>query len=320
MTKRIAVIAGLLLLSAPRRWSRLRSGRSKPVRQDPPPASVGRAQSRDPTQRRGARAGRGRPTVTCRRNQQDARDPPLRPAARHGAASHPLPVQASAGRGDPLRREERRAVLWQRNPRLEHPIASLTKMMTALIVAQRQPARGARDDQPRRRRRHPGSATGLLPRGKRVPLEPLLQALIMISANDAAVALAEHDGGTRPRFVKEMNRQANGDGARLHSLLHAERAARPQQLLLPGRPCRARPGRPGESAHRSDRADALRQAALPDQGQAPVSLEQPLLPAAGARRTAPGAGHGAEDRVHGSCRPVLRDHSPDRRAPAGRGA
>ena len=42
----------------------------------------------------------------------------------------------------------------------------------------------------------PGSATGLLPRGKKVPLDALLKALIMISANDAAVALAEHDGGT----------------------------------------------------------------------------------------------------------------------------
>src|SRR5215212_10017521 len=30
-------------------------------------------------------------------------------------------------------------VLWQRHPRLEHPIASLTKMMTALLVAQRDP-------------------------------------------------------------------------------------------------------------------------------------------------------------------------------------
>jgi D-alanyl-D-alanine carboxypeptidase len=58
----------------------------------------------------------------------------------------------------------------------------------------------------------PGSATGLLPRGKKVPLEPLLQALIMISANDAAVALAEHDGGTVTRFVKEMNRRAESMG------------------------------------------------------------------------------------------------------------
>jgi D-alanyl-D-alanine carboxypeptidase (penicillin-binding protein 5/6) len=98
-------------------------------------------------------------------------------------------------------------VLWQRHPRLEHPIASLTKMMTALMVASR--------DRPREQVRvsdkaahTPGSATGLLPRGKKVPLEALLQALIMISANDAAVALAEHDGGTVTRFVKQMNRQA----------------------------------------------------------------------------------------------------------------
>src|SRR5262249_15266087 len=58
----------------------------------------------------------------------------------------------------------------------------------------------------------PGSATGLLPRGKRVPLEPLLQALIMISANDAAVALAEHDGGTERAFIRGMNEKARAMG------------------------------------------------------------------------------------------------------------
>jgi D-alanyl-D-alanine carboxypeptidase len=104
-------------------------------------------------------------------------------------------------------------VLWQRHPHLEHPIASLTKMMTALMVANR--------NRPKERVRisrnavhTSGSATGLLPRGKKVPLEPLLQALIMISANDAAVALAEHDGGTVPRFVKQMNFQAKSMGLR----------------------------------------------------------------------------------------------------------
>jgi serine-type D-Ala-D-Ala carboxypeptidase (penicillin-binding protein 5/6) len=98
-------------------------------------------------------------------------------------------------------------VLWERRPRLERPIASLTKMMTALIVA--------RGNSPHERVKvsakaahTPGSATGLLPRGRKVPLGPLLQALVMISANDAAVALAEHDGGSVTRFVKRMNRQA----------------------------------------------------------------------------------------------------------------
>src|SRR3954447_12257495 len=105
------------------------------------------------------------------------------------------------------------SVLWQRHPRLEHPIASLTKMMTALLVANGdRPGEQVRSS--RKAAQTPGSATGLLPRGKKVPLEPLLQALIMISANDAAVALAEHDGGTVTRFVKEMNRQAQAMGLR----------------------------------------------------------------------------------------------------------
>ena len=98
-------------------------------------------------------------------------------------------------------------VLWQRRARLQHPIASLTKMMTALLVAQNNsPKERVRIS--RKAAHTPGSATGLLPRGRKVPLGPLLQALIMISANDAAVALAEHDGGTVTRFIKKMNREA----------------------------------------------------------------------------------------------------------------
>src|SRR3954451_18680697 len=103
------------------------------------------------------------------------------------------------------------AVLWQRHPRLQHPIASLTKMMTALLVA-RENRPGEHVLVSRKAAQTPGSATGLLPRGKEVPLEALLQALIMISANDAAVALAEHDAGSVTRFVKEMNRQAESMG------------------------------------------------------------------------------------------------------------
>jgi len=98
-------------------------------------------------------------------------------------------------------------ILWQRHPRAERAIASLTKMMTALLVAEND-SPGERVRISRKAAHTPGSATGLLPRGQKVPLEPLLEALIMISANDAAVALAEHDGGTVTRFVKRMNEQA----------------------------------------------------------------------------------------------------------------
>jgi D-alanyl-D-alanine carboxypeptidase len=102
-------------------------------------------------------------------------------------------------------------VLWQRKPELERPIASLTKMMTALMVA-RGDAPDERVKISRNAAHTQGSATGLLPRGRKVPLEALLKALILISANDAAVALAEHDGGSVPRFIKEMNAQAEAMG------------------------------------------------------------------------------------------------------------
>jgi D-alanyl-D-alanine carboxypeptidase/predicted outer membrane lipoprotein len=102
-------------------------------------------------------------------------------------------------------------VLWQRHPELERPIASLTKMMTALLVARTDPP-DARVKVSRNAANTQGSATGLLPRGRQVPLEALLEALIMISANDAAVALAEHDGGSVPHFIKEMNAQAQAMG------------------------------------------------------------------------------------------------------------
>jgi D-alanyl-D-alanine carboxypeptidase (penicillin-binding protein 5/6) len=102
-------------------------------------------------------------------------------------------------------------ILWQRKPDLERPIASLTKMMTALMVA-RANSPDERVKVSRNAAHTQGSATGLLPPGRKVPLEALLKALILISANDAAVALAEHDGGSVPRFIKEMNAQARAMG------------------------------------------------------------------------------------------------------------
>ena len=102
-------------------------------------------------------------------------------------------------------------VLWDRNATEPRPIASLTKLMTALLVSERE--KPAEQVLVSLKAGHtPGSATGLLPEGKKVPLEPLLQALIMISANDAAVALAEHYSGSVDAFIKEMNRRAAAMG------------------------------------------------------------------------------------------------------------
>jgi D-alanyl-D-alanine carboxypeptidase (penicillin-binding protein 5/6) len=98
-------------------------------------------------------------------------------------------------------------VLWQLNPRRELPIASLTKMMTALLIAKRH-ALGERVLITREALNYSGSGVGLLPRGKRVRLGALLAGLLLVSGNDAAIALAQHDARTVGRFVRRMNRSA----------------------------------------------------------------------------------------------------------------
>jgi D-alanyl-D-alanine carboxypeptidase (penicillin-binding protein 5/6) len=193
MTRRIAVIAGLIVAFGATAAVAIaiwpdRTGDSTPTRTGTPVPAVGGS------------AGRSLGTSVDPEVTRFALQPVAGPLPVHHAFKHPpaagVLFDVRSGR-----------VLWQRHPRSERPIASLTKMMTALLVA--------RDDSASERVRvspkaahTPGSATGLLPRGHKVPLEPLLEALIMISANDAAVALAEHDGGTVPRFVKRMNEQA----------------------------------------------------------------------------------------------------------------
>jgi D-alanyl-D-alanine carboxypeptidase (penicillin-binding protein 5/6) len=98
-------------------------------------------------------------------------------------------------------------VLWQLHPRRELPIASLTKMMTALIVAQRHRLREQVLITPRVLS-YAGSGVGLLPRGKRVKLKALLYGLMLVSGNDAAIALAQHDARTVAGFVRRMNLRA----------------------------------------------------------------------------------------------------------------
>ncbi len=102
-------------------------------------------------------------------------------------------------------------VLWAHNPAVRLPIASLTKMMTALIVA----ARAGPSDPvliTRQAVHFTGSGVGLLPLGKHVPLISLLYGLLLPSGNDAAIALAQHVAGSESRFVDLMNEEAHSMG------------------------------------------------------------------------------------------------------------
>jgi D-alanyl-D-alanine carboxypeptidase (penicillin-binding protein 5/6) len=132
----------------------------------------------------------------------------------------PLPLDVADPAADPLHLgfpEEPRAgllidldtgrVLWQRNALARLRIASLTKLMTALLTVKSAPA-DARVLITKQAEETSGSKVGVLPLGRRVPLTPLLYGLLLPSGNDAAVALAQHVAGTVHRFVGEMNEEA----------------------------------------------------------------------------------------------------------------
>ena len=104
-------------------------------------------------------------------------------------------------------------VLWRLHPYKRLPIASLTKIMTALIVTERAgPNERVLITRPSLHAQ--GSAVGVLPKHKRVRLEALLNGLLIVSGNDAAVALADHVAGTERRFAVLMNRRARQLGLR----------------------------------------------------------------------------------------------------------
>lgn len=87
------------------------------------------------------------------------------------------------------------------------PIASTTKLMTALLTIERAEPRDvfeASDYEPESFE----SQLGFLP-GERMAVRDLLAALLLESANDAAVTLAEGVEGSTEEFVDEMNARAD---------------------------------------------------------------------------------------------------------------
>lgn len=133
----------------------------------------------------------------------------------------PLPLSVDLeDRDDPVRLRFKRApragllvnldtgeVLWRRNAERTYPIASLTKMMTALVAAEAlRPNDKARITPSVLAYR--GSGMGVLPRGKRVRVETLLYGLMLPSGNDVARALAFRVSGSVRGFVDRMNRRA----------------------------------------------------------------------------------------------------------------
>jgi len=97
-------------------------------------------------------------------------------------------------------------VLYEHNADREMLIASTTKIMTAL-VALREGTLSATVKVSRAAAYTEGSSM-YLKEGEELTLETLLYGLMLCSGNDAAVAIAEHVGGSQEGFARLMNEMA----------------------------------------------------------------------------------------------------------------
>lgn len=110
-------------------------------------------------------------------------------------------------------------VLWERDADDERAMASTTKIMTALLVLER-----AGLDEPvtvSARAAAVGESEAGLKAGQQLSVRELLGALLVQSANDAAIALAEHVAGDEAAFVALMNEKAASLGLRHTSFKNA---------------------------------------------------------------------------------------------------
>ncbi len=102
--------------------------------------------------------------------------------------------------------------VFQKNASMEMPMASLTKLMTALVIVENH----AMDEKVR----VPDDIEDVvgnsihLPASNTFTVGDLLSALLIMSSNDAAVTLAEFHSGSEKDFAQEMNARAQILGLR----------------------------------------------------------------------------------------------------------
>lgn len=102
------------------------------------------------------------------------------------------------------------SVLYEKNADARLPIASITKLMTILIAMEENNL----DETVKisTNAAHTEGSTMFLQTGEEIAMENLIYGALIGSANDAGIAIAEHNAGTVDEFVKKMNKKAKDLG------------------------------------------------------------------------------------------------------------
>ena len=133
------------------------------------------------------------------------------PTVLHTPKPRPVPPRISAAAAvlvDPRTGQ----ILYEKRGTQKRPVASLTKIMTALLTLRRSNLSDLITVD--RETAHTPPSNLSLKVGEELTVRDLLDGLLLSSANDAAVALAEHVSGGVPAFVALMNRTARHLGMR----------------------------------------------------------------------------------------------------------
>lgn len=102
-------------------------------------------------------------------------------------------------------------VLFEKNPHEVRPCASITKVMTLLLVFEAIDSGALHYDDVLTASAHAAGMGGSdiwLKEGEQMTVDDLIKACVVMSANDAAVVLAEAVAGTEEAFVERMNARA----------------------------------------------------------------------------------------------------------------
>ena len=113
--------------------------------------------------------------------------------------------------------------LYEKNPDKKMPLASLSKMMTFLIAIESIKEGKVKENDIIEIDQEIAKVKGSsykLKVGEKVPLIELMNGLMIVSGNDAAIAIAKHIGGSVDDFVKIMNKKTKELGMKNTSFVN----------------------------------------------------------------------------------------------------